>query len=329
MYEYLSNFYPKKLREYLYSQFNYFALTLRKEFIVGSIFFFSLCISLSVAFQFSRNIFSDMAPLFALIFTFIIVFLLLQFLVYTLININATNRGKFIENILPDALQLIAANLRAGMTIDRALIASNRIEFGYFNEQFIIVGKEVSTGTEISEALKNMTYRVKSLKFQKAIELIVTGLSSGGELSRLLSEVAQNLVHEKTVEEKIKTNVTTYLIFIGAAAGFAAPVLYGLSTVIVRVLTNVFSTVEVPASANMPFTISMAPETAEFLPGFVRTYTLFSLITLCIMASFLLGLIKKGEARYGISYIPFFVPFGVFVYWVVSTSAMALFQAII
>jgi archaeal flagellar protein FlaJ len=328
MYEYLSGLYPKKIRMFLFSQFNYFAVKLRPEFIIGSILFFSACISLSFAFQFSRRLFSDFTPLISLILTFILSFLVIQIFIYTLISMNATNRGRFIEKILPDALQLIAANLRAGMTIDRALIGANRTEFGYFNQQFTIVGKEISTGTEIGEALTNMTKRIKSTRFQKAINLIVTGLSSGGELSNLLSEVAENLVHEKNIEEKIKTNVTTYLIFIGAATGFAAPLLYGLSTVIVQILTSVFSSVDVPDTGNMPFSISMSPETAEFLPAFVKTYTLVSLITLGVMAGFLLGLIKKGEIKYGITYIPTIVGFGLLIYWAVSTGAMLLFQSI-
>jgi len=328
MYEYLSHLYPENLRNKLFKHFDYFAIKVRREFIVGAILFFTIGISLSIGFQFSKNIFENTNPILALIFTFTIVIVSIQTMIYTIISMIATNRGRFVEAILPDALQLIAANLRAGMTIDRALIASNRAEFGYFNEQFIIVGKEISTGTEISEALINMTKRVKSVKFSKSISLIVTGMSSGGELSRLLGEVAENLVHEKTIEEKVRTNVTTYLIFIGTAAGFAAPLLYGLSTVIVKIIVNVFASVDVPANTNMPFSISMSDEVAAFMPDFVKTYATTSLLTLGIMASFLLGLIKKGEAKYGMSYIPLMVGMSMIIFWAVSTGAMALFSVI-
>jgi len=329
MYAFFSNLYPKAARKFIFRQLDYFTVKLRKEFIAGAIYFFSFCAALSFSLQFSRSIFEVLHPFLALVPLFFVMFIVIQIVVYAIINIIITNRGRFIEGVLPDALQLISANLRAGMTIDRALMASNRVEFGYFNEQFNIVGKEISTGTEVNEALLNMKNRVRSKKFDKSIELVVEGMRSGGELSRLLSEVAENLVHQKTVEEKIKNSVTTYLIFIGAAVGFAAPMLYGLSTVIVKVIVETFASVEIPPSANMPFTINMSDEIAVFLPEFIKFYTKVSLVTLSLTASILLGLIKKGEAKYGLNYIPFIMTLSLVMYYLIATGAGALFASLL
>ncbi|MFT4344092.1 MAG: type II secretion system F family protein [Candidatus Woesearchaeota archaeon] len=329
MYEYLAFFYPKGVRERMFEQFNYFSLKVRKEFVVGAILFFTVMLTLSFSLQFSRIIFPGLSDFFGLLLLFIISCTLVQVLIYSIISLVATTRGKFIESILPDALQLISANLRSGMTIDRALIAASRPEFGSFNDQFIIVGKEITTGTKVSDALMNMTRRVKSDMFLKAVQLIVTGMASGGELSRLLSEVAENLVHQRTLEQKVKTSVSTYLIFIMAAVGFAAPVMYGLSTTIVDMIVNTFSSLDIPPNSNMPFSIEMSDETARELPGFVRMYTRTSLITLGIMASFLLGLIKKGNAKYGLMYIPFIVALGLSIYYGVAWLSSLVFSAVI
>ncbi|MCB9358929.1 type II secretion system F family protein [Candidatus Woesearchaeota archaeon] len=333
MYEYFSFLYPRGLRHRLMDYFNYFAVKTRREFIVGAILFFSLGIALSFSFQYSKAVFNpNYIPTFiGFLLLFIISLVTIQSIIYSIISIMATNRGQFVELILPDALQLISANLRAGMTIDRALIQANRPEFGYFNKQFTIVGKEISTGTEVRDALKNMTRRVKSNKFAKAVDLIVMGMKSGGELSHLLSEVAQNLVQQKTVEEKIKSNVTSYLIFIGAAVGFAAPVLYGLSTVIVKVIVNTFSQIDVSstASVNMPLVVSMDAAVAEFLPDFIKSYAMISLASLALMSSGLLGVIKRGSAKYGLNYIPALIGFGFLLFWAVSTGAGALFDGLI
>lgn len=329
MYEYFSQLYPRKVREAFFSQFSYFSLSLRKEFVLGAMLFFSVMLTLSFAFQFSRQMFPRFSPFFALLFLFVLSFFLLHLFVYSLISMVASSRGKFIDLVLPDALQLIAANLRAGMTIDRALMAATRPEFGAFNDQFVIVGKEISTGTRIADALRNMTKRVKSEKFERSVKLIVTGMESGGELSRLLSEVAENLVHQKTIEDKVKASVSTYLIFIGSAAGFAAPILYGLSTAIVTVIVDTFSSVDIPPGANVPFTIQMSDDTAELLPDFVMLYTRVSMLTLCVMACFVLGLINKGDMKYGLKYIPFLVGCGMAVYFGVSLGANALFNAIL
>lgn len=331
MYEFFSNFYPRKIRESIFKELDYFSLKVRKEFFAGATFFFSFGLTLGIALQFSTDIFPDLHKLVSLFIVFFSGFILAQLIIYMGLSIISTNRAKFIDLILPDALQLIAANLRSGMTIDRALMAANRPEFGYFNQQFSLVGKEISMGVEIGDALNNMTKRVKSRKFAKAITLIVTGMKSGGELSRLLSEVAENLVHQKQVEDKVKTNVTTYLLFIGAAVGFAAPILYGLSTVIVKVIVETFASLEIPAgsSQNMPFEVNMTPELAIELPIFIISFARISLISLGIMASALLGQIKQGEAKYGINYLPGLILFSIAIYFGVAYAADALFSSIL
>ena len=329
MYEYFSQLYPKRVKDAFFSQLSYFNLRLRKEFVLGAMLFFSVMVTLSFALQFSRQIFPRMPVSLALLVVFLLSLFLIHMFIFSIISMIATSRGKFIDLILPDALQLIAANLRAGMTIDRALMAATRPEFGAFNDQFIIVGKEISTGTRIADALRNMTKRVKSDKFDRSVKLIVTGMESGGELSRLLSEVAENLVHQKTIEDKVRASVSTYLIFIGSAAGFAAPILYGLSTAIVTVIVDTFSSVDIPPGANVPFTIQMSEDTAALLPDFVMLYTRVSMLTLSIMACFVLGLINKGDIKFGLKYIPLLVGCGMSVYFGVSFAANALFNAIL
>jgi len=329
VYEYFAQLYPQKLRAKLFKNFDYFILPVRKEFAVGTILFFSFMLALSVSLQFSKILLAFLPSFLALILMFVASFIFFQVFTYSLISMSSTKKGQFIENILPDALQLISANLRAGMTIDRALMAATRPEFGSFNDQFLIVGKEITTGTRVSDALLNMTKRVNSERFEKAMQLIVTGMSSGGELSRLLSEVAEHLVHQRTLEQKVKTSVSTYLIFIGAAVGFAAPILYGLSTTIVTIIVDTFSSVDMPTNSNVPFSIEMSEATASFLPAFVKDYTFISIVTLAIMASFLLGLIKKGSPKFGLSYVPFLIGFGLFMYYTVAWASDALFSSIV
>jgi hypothetical protein len=333
MYSYLSNLYPKGTREFFFRQLDFFDMKVRKEFVVGTILFFATGVSMSISFQFAKIFLRGFSPFVAFLLLFIGVFIAVHVLTYTIMNLIAANRATFVEGVLPDALQLIAANLRAGMTIEHALIAANRKEFGFLNDLFIIIGKEVSTGTEVSDALLHVTKRLKSQKFAKTMELIVMALKSGGELSRLLSEVAENLVHQKAVEDKIKASVMTYLIFIGAAVGFAAPMLYGLSSAIVKVIVTTFASIDPTAMAgvpNPPLKIEgLSSDMAAFLPKFVKGFTQMNLSVLAVMASIILGLINKGKAKYGISYIPLILSSTLFMYWLVSTGANALFSSLL
>ena len=330
MYSFLSNIYPKKFKNMYYELLDYFDIKVRKEFILGTVMFFSIGLGLSIAFQFSTQFLGGLPPILSLLIFFLGFFILIQVLFYSIVSMVATNRAKYIESVLPDSLELISANLRAGMTIDRAMMAANRKEFGHLNILLTNVSREVSTGKEISEALMNMTRKVKSEKFARTIELIIMAIRSGGELSRLLGQVADNLVHQRIIEEKIKAGVTTYLIFIGAAVVFAAPFLYGLSSVFVKIIIGSFGNVNMPANsqAAMPFSISISPEMAIFLPPFVKFYAALSLATLGIMSSFLLGQIKAGKARFGLTYIPFIVGFSMGTYFIISSGAAYLFGSI-
>jgi pilus assembly protein TadC len=328
MYSFLANFYPKKTKAAFYKLLDYFDLQVRKEFVMGSLFFFTIGITLSFALQFSTSLLKTIPSMLSLFLVWIGSFVLIHLIIYSILSIIALNRGRFIEGILPDALELISANLRAGLTIDRALVASNRKEFGYLNYLLNIVGKEVSTGKSVTDALMDMTKKVNSEKFSRTMELITTAMKSGGELSKLLGQVAENLIHQKNIEDKIKAGVSTYLIFIGAAVSFAAPFLYGLSSVFVDIIISSFSSVEIPPNAQMPFSLSLSKDMAAFLPGYVRFYATMSLSTLAIMSSFLLGLIKRGKAKFGIVYIPFILGMSMLTYIGISFGAQYLFSSI-
>src|SRR3989344_4458029 len=60
---------------------------------------------------------------------------------------------KKMEDVFPDFIELMASNLRAGMTIDQALLLSSRKEFSPLDSEIIRVGKDITTGKDIKSAL--------------------------------------------------------------------------------------------------------------------------------------------------------------------------------
>lgn len=58
---------------------------------------------------------------------------------YLHLVLAADSRARRIEQILPDALQLVSANVRAGMTIDKALWLTARPELGTFEKELRIM----------------------------------------------------------------------------------------------------------------------------------------------------------------------------------------------
>ncbi len=215
---------------------------------------------------------------------------------------KADKRTQIIEEHLPDALQLMAGNLRAGLTIDRALLLSTRPEFGYLSDEINLVGKQIIMGKSIQDALIHMTKRVKGKTFEKTILLIVSGLKSGGELAILLEKTAEDLVQKRTVNKRVRSNINLYVIFILVAMSVGAPLLFGLSSYLIGVLSDIYSTVKLPDTSeiDLPFQIST---TSALDKNFILIFSLLFIITTVVLGSLVIGLMTRGKERYGVKYI--------------------------
>lgn len=223
--------------------------------------------------------------------------------IYLWLVLLVDKKAQLIEDSLPDALQLMTSNLRAGMSPDKALLLSSRPEFGPLKEEIDTVGRKVILGKNIGMALTEMARRVKSKRLIRAIELINSGLESGGSLATLLEATSNGLREQFLVDKKIKASISMYLIFIFSATAVISPVLFGLSSFLVEVIGTGFSKVEVPTTslASVPIGGGGISITPEFLTFFIIAFLTIN----TFMASMLLGLIGKGRQREGIKY---FIP---------------------
>ena len=99
-------------------------------------------------------------------------FLVFEFMVYIWVNLNVSGKARQVEAVLPDALQLMSSNIRAGLTTDKALILAARPEFGALEEEIRRVGKETMAGRNLTDALSRMTLHIKSADLSRTVELL-------------------------------------------------------------------------------------------------------------------------------------------------------------
>jgi pilus assembly protein TadC len=300
MYRIFSRFYPNKIKKSYKELLNYLDIRVRVENFVGFVlisgFLFALALSLFLS-AYTRV---------SVLLLFIGLFVLIEFVVYILLVLKADAKGRFVESILPDVLQLMSSNLRAGLTTDKALLLSARDEFGPFKDELNRVGKEIAMGSELDSSLLKMTKRIKSKKLMKTVLLIVSGLRSGGELASLLDQTAKNLRQSAFVEQKIRSNVMMYVLFIFAAIGFGAPVLFGLSSFLVEVLSENISAIEIPQTVlaeSLPLSFSNINISIKFIIQFA----IISMITSSVLGSLILGLISKGSEKQGLKFVPILI----------------------
>src|SRR3989344_6307940 len=124
----------------------------------------------------------------SLLISFIIIF----FFAYSLITVRKAKRKKEVEIVLPDYLQLVSANLNAGMPIDQALWYAVRERFGILNEEIEIIARKTLSGEDLEQALVEFSESFDSDLLKKSIILLIEGLKSGGALAPLVNKIAWN-----------------------------------------------------------------------------------------------------------------------------------------
>jgi hypothetical protein len=298
-YGFISQLYPGKIRKDYLRLLSYFDLTVKREYVLGFILFSGIGLALIFSLQIAGFY---AAPFYIL---FIASFFVIEFLIHMLLTLAAERKAKFVEDVLPDVLQLMASNLRAGLTPDKAFLVSTRPEFGILNREINRIGKEITTGRDMDHALKSFSKRFKSEILAKTVDLILLGLQSGGEFSNLLDQTADNLKQQKLIRQKVRSNVLMYTIFIFSAISFGSPILFGFSSFLIQILIKNLSSVEaVGGQLGQQVSLPIQMSQVAITPEFVILFIIVSLITTSIMGSFVLGAISKGKPREGLKYIP-------------------------
>ena len=230
---------------------------------------------------------------------------------------------KKMEIAFPDFIALMASNLRAGMTVDRALLLSSRKEFAPLDKEITLLGKDIITGKEINAALSDMSDRVKSDEIKKTVMLIISGIRSGGNLSILLEQVSLNMRERMFVKKRASSNVLMYVIFIFFASAFGAPVLFGLSSVLVEVLVGIIGGLPSgqTTSVKLPFSFTEISISPTFVFYFALVFMVFS----NIFSALMLGLVNKGKEREGLKFIVPMIAISIVVFFVARLVVLSYF----
>ncbi len=299
IYERIAYFLPKPYKERLRRALVFAGFDKKEiEKTIGFAFLFSVSIGLVVFFLatlLGLNLLAAAAGVFSAIAA-----LALTHLSFIM---AADSRGREIEQALPDCLQLISANIRAGMTVDKAIWLSARKEFGILEEEIRKVGAKTFGGKPIKFALEEMASSIKSDILDRTVKLIIDGLESGGELAKLMDETANDIRSQQTLRKEIRSNVMMYSLFITFAAVLGAPFLFAISLYFIEMTSNLWAVQNMP-SANLGFFKMTGPQVS------VNELFLFSIAALALttfFGSLIIGLIQYGQEKRGLKYVPIFM----------------------
>ena len=320
MYYYVAKILPRRMRHNYEDLLRYIDAKVDPSRFIGFVILFGFGVAFAAAFN-ATVLFSLPSDTFFILFFGS--YILLEFVVYFWLSLLADSKGRFVENILPDALLLMSMNMKAGITTERALLMAARPEFGPLEKELSKAGKQVLSGKEIKYALLEIPRRIKSEVLERTVRLIVEGIESGGELSDLLEQTAEDIQNTKLVKGEVQANVLMYAIFIFFAAGIGAPLLFGISTFLVETLTKQMGQFNLAETGIEGINIGRG--TLAVTPDFLKMFAFISLAVTSLFGGVIIGIIKKGREKDGIKYFPIllFLSFGVFIF--VRSSVSGIF----
>ena len=120
-------------------------------------------------------------------------------------------------------------------------------------------------------------------------------------------------------------NVMTYVIFISFAAVGAAPFLFALSTELIVIMQSIMGNIDLGDSGGAMFSIDAEGlNLAEF-----KIFIYLSMAVTSTFSAIIVSIIKKGNVKDGLQYIPTFIAISYFLYtvafWMLSSAMGGMF----
>lgn len=253
------------------------------------------------------------------VFVFTAALFALWLFFYIFLDLKIFRRKVTIEQVLPDFLQLVASNIRAGLPIDKALWSAIRPRFGVLAKEIEDVAKETMTGEDLEVALRRFSEKYDSDTLKRSITLLIEGINSGGEIAGLLNKILINIRESQIIKKEMAANVTTYIIFITFATIFAAPFLFALANqllIIMSKMTTIASASGAATSVNTGF--SMAFSTIAITSSDFKIFAVCSLLVTSFFSAIIVAIINKGDVKSGIKYVPIFTILTLLIFFAVS-----------
>ncbi len=244
-------------------------------------------------------------------------------------------RKTFVENILPDYLQLTSANIRSGVALDKSLISAARPEFGHFRDEVLLMGKQLYAGETMQNALANLSSRYRSLQLKRTVRMMSEALRYGGGMSDILGQLAKDLRNQNIMHKEVAGQLFMYTIFIVFASVVGAPVLYGLTNKMISITDSIWGNIlqGSPGALNTfseASTVSfLTPSPPSIQPNQYYLFSIIAIIVISGMSAVIVSAITFGGMIKGLRNLPIYIVLALVIFFVVSYVIGNLFSTVI
>ncbi|WEL19289.1 type II secretion system F family protein [Candidatus Nanohalococcus occultus] len=306
VYEKLPEFYKERVE----SEARYAAIDQTEEIVLGTMAATSLAITMALIIA--------QYPLYIELPIGIISIIVIPAMIpYTIISIAAEKRKDEMEEVLPDALLLISANIKSGLNVEKAFLLSARDEFGPLAEELRQTAMEMFGGKPMDEALNDLENRVKSELFSETVKLLRDGIESGGNTAKLLESSADDIRNSMELRKEISSNIQMYTIFIMMAAVVGAPLLFSISVYMSETTANMWSTTELSKMKSVG-ELGLSFQQPQVNTEFFQTFAVMAIVTINFFASLIMSEIKNANVKEGAKYVPILVSVSVALFYIIK-----------
>lgn len=251
-----------------------------------------------------------------------------EVIIYAILEFKIDQRKTFVETILPDYLQLAAANVRSGIALDKALVLAARPEFHYFSDDVKELTKELYAGVALRAALVDLSNGYRSLQLQHTVRMILESIQYGGGMTDLLNQIAKDMRNQNIVQKEISGQLFMYTIFIAFATVIGAPALFALTSQMITVTDTIWVGISAQGSLPTAGISFLKPSAPQITSTDYHDFALAAVILMTSLGSFIVSTISTGSVFRGVKYLPFFLMAGIAVFFVVSLVIGSIFSSI-
>ena len=229
-------------------------------------------------------------------------FFLTLFLYYMHLYYVIEGRAKMVEGVLPDFLLLVSTNINAGMTPFSAFQTAARPEFGPLTEEAKhAISKSMGTSS-FTEALSELSARIKSDSLQEAVSFFAQSIRAGGRLSKLLESSAMDIRQTQELKKELQSSTRMYVLFVGFIVMFATPLLLAVSVQFLDMVNAIQSGNHVSFAGETG--MGFLTHSSELSGAFMAKVALVLLAGNALLASAFMGVLSAGKAKTGLKYFP-------------------------
>jgi hypothetical protein len=250
--------------------------------------------------------------------------------IYVFVEYKIDKRKTFLESFFPDFLQIVSANLRSGISLDRAMLMSLRPEFKYFNDDINNLSRKIYAGETFENGLKEVSERYRSNQLKQSVRMIIEALKYGGATADLLEQISKDLRSQQLVQKEISGQLYMYSIFVAFAGLVAAPALFGLTGQMIGMITKIWGGIlqSNPQGFGSVGLSLLRPSPPKITPTEYYYFSLAVIIIVTGFASMIMSAISSGSIVKGFKYTPVFILVGLGIYFVVSHVIIGIFSGI-